>query len=315
MRHKLSYKKWPAVSGIYCIWNLKDGKIYVGSAVDLKERLHQHYKELTTNQHFNQHLQRAWNKYGEKNFKAEILSQQNVRIEFPSTEYNALLKEEDSFIMKYQALDPIKGYNKRLSDTFPIISEESKAKRKAKHDQHKIAIVGLDKDTGKLLYEWESVTEAAKALNDQTTNISWARDNSQRSIKDVLIVTKSLYDPNKTYKHTKPDMNWNDEHREKARRANVANVPIYEYSLEGDLTNEYYSCSDATRKVAGLSPDGLSHILKYHDNIIKYNNKIYSKTKYIESVKELQEMFKNVYEYLPGVPHNQTGICNKKDTK
>lgn len=69
-------------------------------------------------------------------------------------------------------MDPTKGYNKRLSDTFPIISDTSKAKRKAKHDQHKIAIVGLDKDTGKLLYEWESITEAAQTLGDQTTNIS-----------------------------------------------------------------------------------------------------------------------------------------------
>lgn len=56
---KLNSKKWPKKSGVYCIINLIDGKRYVGSAIDLKERLNQHYRELSTHKHFNDHLQRS----------------------------------------------------------------------------------------------------------------------------------------------------------------------------------------------------------------------------------------------------------------
>ena len=36
---KLNSKRWPKKFGIYCIINLVDGKRYVGSAINLKERL------------------------------------------------------------------------------------------------------------------------------------------------------------------------------------------------------------------------------------------------------------------------------------
>lgn len=60
-------------SGIYKITNLINEKIYVGSSIDLKRRNRNHFKELIENKHNNQKLQRAFNKYGEENFKFEIL--------------------------------------------------------------------------------------------------------------------------------------------------------------------------------------------------------------------------------------------------
>ena len=54
----------PKKSGIYQIRNLVNGKIYVGSSVNLETRKTPHYWELENNRHNNQHLQRAYNKYG-----------------------------------------------------------------------------------------------------------------------------------------------------------------------------------------------------------------------------------------------------------
>jgi hypothetical protein len=61
-------------TGVYCILNEVTGKCYVGSAsVSFDLRWARHKRNLKGNYHFNKHLQRAWNKYGEKNFSFLVL--------------------------------------------------------------------------------------------------------------------------------------------------------------------------------------------------------------------------------------------------
>lgn len=60
-------------SGIYQIKNLVNGNIYVGSAVDFKDRWRKHRQDLDKNKHDNEHLQRAYNKYKDENFEFTIL--------------------------------------------------------------------------------------------------------------------------------------------------------------------------------------------------------------------------------------------------
>lgn len=61
------------ITGIYQIINIKTQDFYIGSAVNLSKRFLHHLGRLHNNSHKNQHLQHAWNKYGEKSFKFEIL--------------------------------------------------------------------------------------------------------------------------------------------------------------------------------------------------------------------------------------------------
>lgn len=60
-------------SGIYSITNLVNGHRYVGSAVWLVRRWQRHRFDLDHNKHDNQHLQNAWNKYGQNQFAFEVL--------------------------------------------------------------------------------------------------------------------------------------------------------------------------------------------------------------------------------------------------
>jgi group I intron endonuclease len=60
-------------SGIYRIINSANGKIYIGSSIDLDRRRKQHFVELLKDEHCNSHLQNAYNKYGKENFTFEIL--------------------------------------------------------------------------------------------------------------------------------------------------------------------------------------------------------------------------------------------------
>jgi len=63
----------PSTSGIYWIRCKRNGKIYVGSAVNLRQRWDRHRRALRDKIHHNAPLQQAWNLYGEENFEFEIL--------------------------------------------------------------------------------------------------------------------------------------------------------------------------------------------------------------------------------------------------
>lgn len=60
-------------SGIYIIHNLINNKIYIGSAVNIRNRLCQHRSNLRGKRHINSHLQSSWNKYGEDAFEFKVL--------------------------------------------------------------------------------------------------------------------------------------------------------------------------------------------------------------------------------------------------
>ena len=62
------------ISGIYKIENTTNGRYYIGSSKDiLGDRWPKHKAMLRHNRHHNQHLQRAWNKYGESCFRFLIV--------------------------------------------------------------------------------------------------------------------------------------------------------------------------------------------------------------------------------------------------
>lgn len=85
---------------IYKITNIINGKCYIGQAKDYKVRFQGHKLQLRKNEHENQHLQYAWNKYGEDAFTFEVL-------EF-AEDYN---EREKYYIKLYNSTDEAYGYN------------------------------------------------------------------------------------------------------------------------------------------------------------------------------------------------------------
>lgn len=74
---KLKHLNTPEIvtpsTGIYQIRNLVNGKIYIGSAVNINSRWRTHKANLNLNKHKSKHLQASWNKYGINTFIFKVL--------------------------------------------------------------------------------------------------------------------------------------------------------------------------------------------------------------------------------------------------
>lgn len=92
-------------SAIYGILNLRNGKIYIGSAVKANMRLNFHRHKLVKNSHDNVHLQRAWNNDGAITFDFIVLEYVGNK--------NNLLAREQYWINLTDSSDPEFGYNIR----------------------------------------------------------------------------------------------------------------------------------------------------------------------------------------------------------
>ena len=90
-------------SGIYKITNKQNGKIYIGSAYNLPNRISTHKSRLKKNKHRNKHLQSAFNLYGEEAFEFEVL-------EFVQNR-ELILEREQFYLDFYVAYDREVGYN------------------------------------------------------------------------------------------------------------------------------------------------------------------------------------------------------------
>ncbi|MFN8515211.1 MAG: GIY-YIG nuclease family protein [Chloroflexia bacterium] len=92
----------PRLPGIYQICCVPTGKIYIGSAKNLRVRWGQHRRSLRSGTHGNLHLQRAWEKHGEANFEITILE---------LVELSDLLASEQAWIDRTGCADREVGYN------------------------------------------------------------------------------------------------------------------------------------------------------------------------------------------------------------
>lgn len=89
--------------GIYKITNLINGKIYIGQSVDIDKRIKDHFWKARCKKDvsYNSALHSAIRKYGEQNFKYEVLEECTVDV---------IDERERYYIQKFKSLSP-SGYN------------------------------------------------------------------------------------------------------------------------------------------------------------------------------------------------------------
>ena len=104
------YAKRPKPAGVFQIKNTANGKILLGSSLNLEGPLNSHRFMLKIGSHRNKALQQDWNEYGEQNFVFEILETVTVK-----DDPNFNLKDELTLLemIWLEKLQPVgeKGYN------------------------------------------------------------------------------------------------------------------------------------------------------------------------------------------------------------
>lgn len=185
------------ICGIYQIKNKENKKVYVGYACDIKRRMSHHRGQLRRNIHKNNHLQRAWNIDGEKNFEFDVL-EECLKEELAKREHywcNFLKAHNDKY-----------GYNQKPTCETGASghSKETLEKMATTHYERRgKPIVILNRD-GKYITEVRSKGEAAtfaganRRSNANICSILKGTGNC-KSWKGYIFVYKSEYDPQKNY--------------------------------------------------------------------------------------------------------------------
>jgi len=133
------------ICGIYQIRNKVNDKCYIGQSVDCVVRFYNHKVNLRKNQHDNQHLQNAWNKYGEAAFEFIVLQ------ECLEDELNTL---EHNFIS-----ESIHCYNISKDIVGGRLSKETRMKMSLSHTGDKNAFYGKkhSEDSKSKMSEWKKI--------------------------------------------------------------------------------------------------------------------------------------------------------------
>ena len=121
------------LSGIYKIQSIiKPERIYIGSAINIRNRWYHHKEYLRRNEHENSKLQNHYNKYGKEDLiysvivgcaKENLISYEQFYIDVLSPVFNCRLIAQSNLGIKHQPhTKPRKPY--------PVVSEETRRKLK-----------------------------------------------------------------------------------------------------------------------------------------------------------------------------------------
>jgi hypothetical protein len=115
------------------IYNTKNDKKYIGSSVNLYERLHKHLSLLRNSKHENQHLQNSFTKNGENSFQIiilefcnedELYEKESLYYTLLKPEYNK--KDVERHSVSKESIEKIKSSLKEGYKTGRIVSKSKK---------------------------------------------------------------------------------------------------------------------------------------------------------------------------------------------
>lgn len=236
-------RKMKDVPVIYGIKNVITNKWYIGSCLSLRKRMCRHRYYLRHNKHHSSKLQRSYNLYGEDAFEIHILK------ELSTIDTVEIIETENVFIKAYESIKD--GYNMIEATPMYHRGQSEEAKQKAAKS-HMIKIVCINRFTNEVYKIYESLTEAAKELELETTNISnVCKGRKLRYLKDYTFRYFSDYDPFEDYTVKEHCMKgvpktglWLQRMKENSYNAKK----VYKYDLQGNFVCQYSSRLEAERQ-------------------------------------------------------------------
>ncbi len=233
-------------AGIYVITNAVNGKVYVGSAVNIPGRWRVHKSDLRRGVHHSSHLQAAWNKYGDAAFTFSVLE----RVFDPAD----LLQAEDKWIARLGATARDKGYNICLRAGSQLgLKHSAEARQKmsaagkgrAKTQEHQEAI--------NRALRGRRLSEECKAKLAASQSGKKHSDEARQKMRDARSDMKSTMSPESFERMAKANLGrkFSDEHRAKISAALSRRVTKDETRLK---ISEARTKAEAAKRAARDAP-------------------------------------------------------------
>jgi hypothetical protein len=109
---KEEYKLMKFKMGVFQIKNNRNGKIFIGSSLDLTAIWHAQKLQLDMGMHQNRDLQKDWTEYGQENFNYEILEEIHETEDKPQDYKKEIKALEEMIIEELQPFEN-RGYNRK----------------------------------------------------------------------------------------------------------------------------------------------------------------------------------------------------------
>lgn len=246
------------ICGIYCIENLVNGKKYIGLSRNIFQRFNRHKNSLNGGYHTNEHLQSAWNKYGENNFSFSIIEVCNE---------DELKNKEIYYIKEYNTQNRKYGYNKTSGgDGIKNLSEECAEKISISESKKPVVCFSLN---GDFISEYRNCRVAADFVSGNTENI--------RVCCDKKIGRKTMYGFIWMYKEDFENNGFNISDYQKSGHSKKVDV----YDLYGNFINTYNSARMVEENL-GISYKKVSQLCngykrQSHGYICRFNGEPFDK--------------------------------------
>lgn len=183
------------ISGIYMIKNKTSTKYYIGRSVNCNERFSKHKSLLRNGNHINNHLQNAWNLYGEDDFIFEIIDEsENDKLPYLEDYWCRLLKTHNrEYGYNIEPTNPcgktcisLETIEKiRKANIGKKVSEETRNKIRISNLGKKLSISTIEKlkdnkknikidaynENGDFIKTFKSIREASRVLTIGVKNI------------------------------------------------------------------------------------------------------------------------------------------------
>jgi len=183
-------------SGIYCIRNLINNKVYIGKAKCIHRRIKNHITNLNNKKRDseNDHFINAWLKYGRENFDYFVL-------EYLELDEKLISEKEIYWIKQFNSLNSKCGYNKREdSKTGLIVSDETRKKLSNAYKLRKTRGY-IGGNCSKFYRENpEAKEEMANKVSQSRTIYEIHQKTKEGKLIKIWNTMKSILDDNPTYK-------------------------------------------------------------------------------------------------------------------
>lgn len=236
-----------SVSGVYCLKNILNGKIYVGQSINIYRRLLQHHT-LYDKDVKNSHLYNAIKKYGTHNFDVTILEVVN--------DINVLNEIEAKWIKEFDSCNREHGYNNRIEhgDHYKHSIETKEKIRDARK-----GYIMPDKHKANLEHTFYTKDHKLEDAVLQKRNIAIKKAWADGKFDNIIHTANSGSFKKGAVPHNK-NKQWSDEHKAKLSKAHTGKKlsethkkaivegrgynAIYQFNFHNILIKKYDIISD-----------------------------------------------------------------------